>query len=138
MAAVEPPPGALTGSRRHRRIAYRAEFREPAAHTGAPYLVEGLYRDPEGEPIGPVFVHEDPPEDFLVLPDEGIPLVHVEAALEADHRLASYEQLVGLIFDPQEPVPPGVAENGERWDNGELVVYTFESDEEALEAQGTA
>ena len=59
----------------------------------------------------------------------------MEAALDEDHRVASYEQVVGLLFDPLEPVPPGVDENGERWDNGELVVYTFDSDEEALEAQ---
>jgi hypothetical protein len=135
MASVEPPPGALTGHRRHRRIAYRCAFGEPLAHTGAPYLVEGIYRDREGKRIGPVFTNEDPPEEFLVLPDEEIPLVHVEAALDADHRVASYEQVVGLLFDPQERVPRGVDENGERWDNGELVVYTFESDEEALEAQ---
>jgi hypothetical protein len=25
---------------------------------------------------------------------------------------------------------------GDRWDDGEFVVYTFETDEEALEAQG--
>lgn len=135
MATVEPPPGALTGHRRHRRIAYRAEFTEPLAHTRAPYLVEGVYTDAEGRRIGPVFTNEDPPEAFLVLPDEDVPLVHVEAALDADPRVASYEQLVGLLFDPLEAVPRGVAETGERWENGELVVYTFESDEDALEAQ---
>lgn len=135
MADVEPPPGALTGKRRHRRIAYRCAFGEPLAHTGAPYLVEGVYTDREGDPIGPVFTNEDPPEEFLVLPDEAIPLVHVEAALDADPRVASYEQVVGLLFDPQEAVPPGIEENGERWENGELVIYTFETDDEALEAQ---
>ncbi len=135
MPTIEPPPGALTGRRRHRRIAYRCELNEPLQHTGAPYLIEGLYRDREGAPIGPVFTNEDPPEAFLVLPDEAIPLVHVEANLDADPRVSAYEQVVGLLYDPQERVPAGVAESGERWENGELVVYTFESDDEALDAQ---
>jgi hypothetical protein len=135
MASAEPPPGALTGTRRHRRIAYRCAFTEPSAYSGAPYLVEGVYYDRRGGRIGPVFTNEDPPEEFLLLPDEELPLMHVETALDLDHRVSSYEQVVGLMFDPHEDVPEGIEENGERWDNGELVVYTFETDDEALEAQ---
>lgn len=135
MSAGDTPPDFLTGGRRHRRIAYRVTFGEPSRHRRPPDMMEGLYRDREGDVLGRILVQEDPPEGFLVLPLEEIPLVHVEAQLEGDKRLSGYEQVFALLYEPSEEPAAGVAENGERWESGDLVVYAFETDDEALEAQ---
>ena len=40
-----------------------------------------------------------------------------------------------LLYGSDETPGRGVRETGEKWDDGELVAFAFESDEEALEAQ---
>ncbi|HQW52259.1 MAG TPA: hypothetical protein PL082_09400 [Tepidiformaceae bacterium] len=134
----ETPSEYLTGDRRHRRILYRAELGRPFRHDHDTDILDGIYRDAEGDPLGQLITEEQrgPLDTFLVLPDEGIPLVHVEASLEADGRVSAYEQVFGLLYDPGEAPAAGVRETGERWESGDLVVYVFETDEEALEAQG--
>lgn len=138
--ATDPatPPEFLTGNRRHRRILYRVLMRRPFRHDLDTDIIDGLYRDTEGAPLGGLVSAETPvpPDRFLVLPDEGIPLVHVESALEADSRIEQYEQVFGLLYDPGETPVDGVKEMGDRWESGDMVIYTFETDEEALEAQG--
>jgi hypothetical protein len=133
----ETPREYLTGKRRHRRILYRALMRRPFRHDLDTDIIDGIYRDTEGDPLGRLITPDDPhPLDrFLVLPDEDIPLVHVESALEADTRVGTYEQVFGLLYDPGETPVQGVRETGDRWESGDLVIYTFETDEEALEAQ---
>lgn len=136
-AESETPREYLTGNRRHRRIMYRALMRRPFRHDLDTDIIDGIYRDPEGDPLGRLIAPDGPaPIDrFLVLPDEDIPLVHVESALEADGRVGAYEQVFGLLYDPSETPVQGVRETGDRWESGDLVIYTFETDEEALEAQ---
>jgi hypothetical protein len=138
--ATDPatPREYLTGERRHRRILYRVQMERPFRHDEDIDIIEGIYRDPEGEPLGRLIAAETPPplDRFVVLPDEDIPLVHVESALEADGRVTSYEQVFGLLYDPSETPAQGVRDTGDRWESGDLVVYTFETDEEALLAQG--
>lgn len=124
-------------ARKHRRIAYRVEIR-PFRHGRDTDLIEGFYRDREGRIIGRLLLADQPHElleVFLVIPDESLPLVHVEASLDADRRVRSYEQVFGLLYEPSEEPAPGVRENGDRWEAGDLVVYTFETDEDALTAQ---
>lgn|GEM_PF-5320463 len=131
------PDPFLTGNRRHRRIAYRATLSRPFHHEDTD-LIEGHYADVEGEPLGRAILEDrphDPPLGFLLIPEEDIPLVHVEARLEQDPRVAAYEQVVALLYRSEEQPVAGVREMGERWDDGEVVAYVFESDEEALEAQ---
>ncbi|GMV84520.1 MAG: hypothetical protein AMXMBFR80_03780 [Dehalococcoidia bacterium] len=136
-ADSETPREYLTGNRRHRRILYRALMRRPFRHDLDTDIIDGIYRDTEGEPLGRLIAPDGPnPLDrFLVLPDEDIPLVHVESALDADTRVGTYEQVFGLLYDPGETPVQGVRETGDRWEGGDLVIYTFETDEEALEAQ---
>lgn len=135
--ATTPDP-LMTGDRRHRRIAYRASLALAFNHEDTD-LIEGVYRDPEGDALGKAILEQrrrEAPVAFLVIPEEEIPLVHVEAALDADSRIGSYDQVFALIYRTGEAVARGVREMGERWDDGEFVAYAFESDEEALEAQG--
>ena len=131
------PDPFLTGNRRHRRIAYRAALARPFEH-GDTDLIDGHYRDPAGELLGRVILEQrrhEAPQAFLVIPEEAIPLVHVEARLEADPRAGGYDQVFALLYRAGEVVGRGVHELGERWDDGEIVAFVFESDEEALEAQ---
>ena len=138
--AIDPatPREYLTGDRRHRRILYRVQMSRPFRHDRDTDIIEGTYRDTEGEPLGRLIATETPPplDRFVVLPLEDIPLVHVESALEADGRVTGYEQVFGLLYDPAETPAQGVRDTGDRWESGDLVVYTFETDEEALVAQG--
>jgi len=132
-----PPDGVGQPKRKHRRIAYRVEIR-PFRHGRDTDLIEGFYRDREGRTIGQLLLADqqhEPPKVFLVIPDESLPLVHVEASLDADRRVSIYEQVFGLLYEPNEETAPGVRENGDRWEAGDLVVYTFETDEDALTAQ---
>ena len=134
--ATRPDP-FMTGDRRHRRIAYRATFARPFDHEDTD-LIEGLYRDPEGEAIGKAILEQrrhEAPQAFLVIPEEEIPLVHVEARLDDDPRVGSYDQVFALLYGSDETPGRGVRATGEKWDDGELVAFAFESDEEALEAQ---
>jgi hypothetical protein len=134
MATASQPGGTNALQRKHRRIAYRASVRHGFDRTRDTDAIEQLYRDPEGDAIGQLLVDE-PGDFFLVIPEENIPLVHVEATLEADHRVEGYEPVYVLIYDPDEFASRGVVETGERWDGGDIVVFTFESDDQALEAQ---
>ena len=127
-----------TRQRKHRRIAYRVQLNRPFRHNQDTDVIDGLYRDSDGDPIGQLLVAEQPhrkPETFLVIPAESLSLLHVEAALERDHRVKGYEQVFGLLYDPDEEPAAGVRASGDRWESGDLVVYTFETDEDALSAQ---
>lgn len=126
--------GAAPLARKHRRIAYRTSIQHGFDRTSDTDEVEHLYRDVEGDAIGQLLVDE-PGDFFLVIPDERIPLMHVEATLEADHRVKGYERVYALLYDPAEAVSRGVIETGDHWDGGDIDVYTFETDEQALEAQ---
>jgi hypothetical protein len=104
-------------------------------------LVDGAFLDNGGRVIGPLILAEPAgrhPDSFLVIPDEDLPLVHVEAAFENDHRVSGYEQVIGLIYDRSETPSGTVAVTGDRWDGAEVVIYTFETDEDADEARQPA
>lgn len=137
---TDPRPGSMTDdmSRKHRRIAYRVQLNRPFRHAEDTDIIDGVYGDGSNGPLGPILLPSGDHDRtaLLILPAEDIPLLHVEAAMDKDHRVESFEQVVGLLYDPGEPVSPGVRDTGDRWDAGDLVVYTFESDEEAVEAQG--
>lgn len=137
---AEPRPGSMTSdeSRKHRRVAYRVQLNRPFRHSEDTDIIDGVYNDGTNGGIGPILLPSGDHDRtaLLILPDEEIPLLHVEAAFDADHRIQGYEQVVGLLYDPGEPVAPGVRENGDRWDAGDLVVYSFETDEDAVESQG--
>jgi hypothetical protein len=137
--AQQPRDPFLTGDRRHRRIAYRASLVVPFDRESDGDMIDGEYRDAEGDFVGRMFFQQrrdEPSRTFLVIPEENIPLVHVEATLFADHRVGSFDQVFGLLYHSGEGPVGGVRDMGDRWDDGEFVVYTFETDEEALEAQG--
>lgn len=135
---AKTPDPFMTAGRRHRRIAYRASFARAFNHEDTD-LIEGIYNDREGDPLGRAFLEQrrhEAPQAFLLLPEESVPLVHVEATLEADPRVGSYDRVFSLLYRSEETPVREVREMGERWDDGELLVYAFETDEEALEAQG--
>ena len=138
VAIPESSEPFVTGNRRHRRIAYRGSLAAGFSRDADSDMIDGEYRDGEGDLVGRLILEQrrhEAARAFLVIPQEDIPLVHVEAALEADHRITGYEQVFALLYRPGEVPAKGVRETGDRWDDGELVAYTFETDEEALEAQ---
>ena len=129
----------LTGDRRHRRIAYRGSLVTQFQRDADSDQIDGDYRDAEGDLIGRMILEQRRREEahaFLVIPEEDIPLLHVEAALESDHRVGSYDRVFVLLYRTGETPLEGVSEMGVRWDDGEVVAYAFETDDEALEAQG--
>jgi hypothetical protein len=128
VATRDTPP-----TRKHRRVAYRVGVTRHFERSRDSDLIDEIYRDSEGDRIGPIFAKGH--DLLLILPDESIPLVHVEAALEADHRISDVEPLVVLVYEPDEQPARGVRESGERWESGDARLYAFATDDEALEAQ---
>lgn len=128
LAAVDSPP-----ARRHRRIAYRVSVTRHFERSRDSDWIDDVYRDPEGDRIGTIFARGH--DVLLVLPDESIPLVHVEAALDSDRRISDVEPVVALVYEGGESPAASVRDSGDRWDSGDAFLYVFATDDEALEAQ---
>ena len=43
--------------------------------------------------------------------------------------------MFGFLYEPDEETAPGVRASGDRWEAGDLVVCTSDTDEDALTAQ---
>lgn len=127
--------GAL--AERHRQVAYRLEFTRPITRESAEDLFFGHYNDPEGDRLGQLVhrAHDPASTHGLLIPDESIPLVHVEAALEADHRISGYDMVVALIFEADETPPTVVVETGDPWVASGMRIFLFEDDEAAAIAR---
>jgi hypothetical protein len=119
--------------RKHRRVAYRVGVSRHFERSRDSDRIDDVYRDAEGDRIGAIFAKG--PDLLLVLPDESIPLMHVEAAFESDHRITDVEPVVALIYEIDEAPVRGVRDSGDRWESGDAILYAFATDEEALEAQ---
>lgn len=125
--------------RRRPRLAYLVRMSRPFRHEEDTDLIDGLYVDHEGEPLGALVLRDrrgDPLDTFLVVAAPGVVAVHAEGAFEADHRVTSYERLAALVYGPEEEPAAGVQRNGDRWDTGDEVVFTFETEDDAVLAQG--
>lgn len=134
MADRKSPTGVSSRpARKHRRIAYRVSVTRHFERSRDSDWIDDVYRDREGDRIGPIFARGH--DVLLVLPDESIPLVHVEAALDADRRVNDVEPVVALVYESGETPTPSVRDSGERWDGGDAFLYVFATDDEALEAQ---
>ena len=122
---------------RHRQVAYRLEFARPITKEKSEDLFFGDYADPEGERLGQLVhrAHDPAATQVLLFPDESIPLVHVEASLEADHRVTGYGMVVALVFKAGEEPPAVVVETGDRWDAGGMHIFLFEDDDAAAIAR---
>lgn len=131
--------GGAQRARKVARTAYFVRLTRPFRHDEDPDLIEGIYNDNEGERLGAaVFAAEERAgllDTLLIIPDREVALVHAEASLDADHRVDSYEQVAALLYAPEEAPPRGVIELGDRWDAGDMVVYTFETEDDARAAQ---
>jgi hypothetical protein len=124
----------LPTSERHRQIAYRVEFSGPITKDSED-LYFGHYADPEGDRLGQMLHRLPETTHGLLIPDESIPLVHVEAALESDHRVTTYGMVVALVYEAGAKLPPAVVETGDRWDTGGLHIFLFEDDDAAAIAR---
>lgn len=124
----------LPTTEQHRQIAYRVDFSSPITKDSED-LYFGHYTDPEGDRLGQMLHRMPESTQGLLIPDESIPLVHVEATLEADHRVTTYGMVVALVFEDGAKVPPVVVETGDRWDTGGLHIFLFEDDEAAAIAR---
>jgi hypothetical protein len=111
-------------------LGFVVELARPVTHTDDD-LVLGRYLDIDGRLLGEVILEDRQAERFLLLVPDDVVVLHVEAALENDHRVVSADRRAVLTFAAGEPVPPGVLREGERWDNGEVVAYAFASTEDA-------
>lgn len=122
---------------RHRQVAYRVDFSRPITRDRSEDLFFGDYTDPEGDRLGQLVhrAHDPGSTQGLLIPDESIPLVHVEAALEADHRVTSYDMVVALVYEAGEEPPTVVVETGDAWEAGGLRIFLFEDDEAAAIAR---
>lgn len=125
---------------KHRQIAFLVEFEHPMTRASGEDVFFGDYIDPEGDRVGRLLHRRGDPEGerALLVPDEAIPLMHVEAALDGDHRVTSYGMVVALIYGPGERPPAAVVETGDRWDAGDLHIFLFEDDESAEMARSSA
>lgn len=119
---------------RHRQVAYRLELAHPISKERSDEdLFFGSYADPEGDHLGQLVhrAHDRASTQGLLIPEETIPLVHVEAALEADHRVTGFDMVVALVYEADEIPPAVVVETGDRWDAGGMHIFLFEDDDAA-------
>lgn len=111
-------------------LGFLVELAHPATHTDDD-LVVGRYVDADGRLLGEVILEDRQAGRFLLIVPDDVVVMHVEAALENDHRVVSADRRTVLRFEAGEPVPPGVLREGERWDAGDAVAFAFGSTEEA-------
>lgn len=120
------------------RLAYLVKMERPFRHSEDDDLIDGVYIDHNGDPVGLVVFADGcgaGPDQFLIVTVRDVGAVHAEGALDSDHRISSYEPVSALVYDPEDTLPRGVERNGDRWDTGSEVIYTFECDEDAILAQ---
>jgi hypothetical protein len=111
-------------------LGFHVELAHPASHADDD-LVIGRYLDVEGRLLGEVVLEDRQAERFLLIVPDDVVVMHVEAALENDHRVVSADRRTVVTFAAGDPVPPGVLRDGERWDAGDTVAFAFGSTEEA-------
>ena len=111
-------------------LGFHVELAHPANHNDDD-LVLGRYLDVEGRLLGDVILEDHQAERLLLVVPDDIVVMHVEAALENDHRVVSADRRTVVTFAAGDRVPPGVLRDGERWDAGDTVAFAFASTEEA-------
>ncbi len=132
-----PVADQATPTLKHRRVAFRLEFSHLLTRERDEDLYFGDYADAKGHRIGQLIHARHNPESThaVLIPDEDVPLMHIESSLDADHAVASYDMVIALVYEPSEKVPSGVDETGDLWDAGPIRVYLFEDDEAAALAR---
>lgn len=124
---------STTADQKHRRIVFRLEFTHPVTRERDEDLYFGDYSDSKGQRLGEL-VHQrgdNTSSHAVLIPDEDIPLMHVEASLDADHTVSSFDMVVALAYGPDETPPSGVESMGEPWDASPTKLFLFEDDEAA-------
>jgi len=99
-------------------------------------LLAGRYIDLHDKPLGEVILEDrSPTRRFLLVVMDEVVAMHVEAALENDHRTASRARRAVLRYPREAVVPPGVVRDGHAWAAGDDVAYSFVSEDQAALAQ---
>lgn len=112
-------------------LAYLVELARPLHHEDDD-LNSGRYHDANGDAIGEaIFGRYDQSGRFLLIVDDAMSAVHVEAVLDADHRVEDFERRAVMRYGEPSEAPAGIREDGDAWISGEYVAYVFGSEEEA-------
>ncbi|MEP7216302.1 MAG: hypothetical protein ABI782_08615 [Anaerolineaceae bacterium] len=99
-------------------------------------LVGGRFLDANGDFVGEVLLEgRNPPRRFLLVVEDDMPAMHVEAVLENDHRVAGAARCAVLRYGESATVPAGVSRDGDLWDSGAYKAFAFGSEEEARTAE---
>ncbi len=99
-------------------------------------LTSGRYLDIDQQPLGDViFERQQPRRRFLLIVPDSVVAMHVEAALENDHRTESRARRAVLRYSKGSEVPAGVVRDGDPWETGGYVAYAFGSEDQALAAE---
>lgn len=120
---------------RRAHLGFVVELTRPVASQDAD-LLDGRYVDTNDELLGTVVLEpQTPARRFLVIVADDVVAMHVEAALESDHRTESRDRRAVLRYPTGAVVPPGVLEDGEAWSKDDGIAYAFASEEQAMLAQ---
>lgn len=116
-------------------LAYLVDLARPLHHQDDD-LNGGRYHDANGDSIGEaIFGIFEQNEQFLLIVDDDVAAVHVEAVLDADHRVEDFGRRAVMRFSQPSEAPAGVRQDGEEWLSGEYVAYVFGSEEDARLAE---
>lgn len=99
-------------------------------------LLARRYIDLYDKPVGEVILEDrSPTRRFLLVVLDNVVAMHVEAALQNDHRMTSRARRAVLSYPRDAEVPPGVLRDGDAWLAGDHVAYAFPSEEQATFSQ---
>ncbi|MCA9822601.1 MAG: hypothetical protein R3C29_10745 [Dehalococcoidia bacterium] len=99
-------------------------------------LLARRYVDIYDNLVGEVILEEQrPTHRFLLVVLDSVVAMHVEGALQNDHRMASRARRAVLTYTRDTEVPPGVLRDGDPWPAGDHVAYAFPSEQQAILSQ---
>lgn len=125
----------MTASMQQAHLGFLVELTRPVGRDDRD-LLAGRYIDLYDKPLGEVILEDrSPTRRFLLVVLDQVVAMHVEAALENDHRTASRARRAVLRYPRGTEVPPGVVRGGDVWAAGDDIVYSFVSEDQATLAQ---
>lgn len=119
-------------------LGYVVDLARPLHHEDDD-LAGGRFHDANGDSLGEViFDTASPSLRFLLVVEDDMAAVHVEAILDADHRVESFAHRAVMRYGDRSEASAGIRDEGEAWESGEYVAFVFESEADARAAESRA
>lgn len=128
----------MANSTHRAQLGFLVELTRPVCDDDKDLLAR-RYIDIYDNLVGEVILEErNPIHRFLLVVLDTVVAMHVEGALQNDHRMASRARRAVLTYPWDTEVPPGVVKYGDAWPAGDHVAYAFGSEDQAMLAQQRA